>query len=81
MCVLTDFGISAMIDDKLLTVNAFKISELRAMSVKYAAPERILSFKKNIPIKTTAMILSHDTYANGIIMYELLNKVKLYSSF
>jgi hypothetical protein len=78
MCVLTDFGVSAVVTDGLLTVNALKITELRAFSLKYAAPERLICYTQNLPIKSTAAVLSGDIFAAGIIMFELLNKVKLY---
>ncbi len=45
-CVLTDFGISQIVNNNILKVKAFDIVPVKGMSVNYAAPERFLMYRQ-----------------------------------
>ncbi len=76
MCVLTDFGISQVITEDIMTVKQFQVAEIRGLSYAYAAPERIMHFRKKIEYCNRDVVFSWDVYSVGIIMFEMLNMKK-----
>jgi serine/threonine protein kinase len=78
ICVITDFGISQIVTDQILKVDRFEVTMVKGMSTSYAAPERILNWRRVMFITGTQTILSWDTFALGIIIYELLTVSKPY---
>ncbi len=52
-CALTDFGITQIVDDKTLTVKDFRVSDVKGLTVGYAAPEALKRLRahilKNVP--------------------------------
>ncbi len=71
-CVLSDFGISQVINDDILKVKQFQLAEIKGLSMAYAAPERIHYFRKRIREVEKQTIFSWDVYSFGILLYEVL---------
>ncbi len=64
-CVLTDFGISQVVTNQILKVQQFPVAEIRALLMAYAAPERILYFRKRMDVSGLDFVLSWDVYSKG----------------
>jgi hypothetical protein len=45
-CFLTDFGITQILSDRIVSSKLFKIINLRGLSVNYASPEAFNYFKR-----------------------------------
>lgn len=72
-CILADFGIAQIVTYEILQVKQFEVVHINAMSLAFAAPERILSSKKRSEVKGRDLMLSWDVYSVGIILFQLLN--------
>lgn len=73
---LTDFGISNIVEQTLLKVTAFKVKNLRGLSISYASPERL-----NPKILTAAhmkqivmVCKAADTYSMALVIVQLINR-------
>lgn len=81
-CVLADLGISQVVTEQLVKVNQFQVTHIRALSMAYAAPERILYFREVLASggNDCSIFFTWDLYSLGIVLFELLNgsKRKLY---
>ncbi|KAI3635378.1 hypothetical protein MIR68_006944 [Amoeboaphelidium protococcarum] len=71
--VMTDFGISQLLNPEGLQVKAFQVSSLRGISLSYASPESILLYRNLTP---SSMILwtASDVYSVSIVILELLTR-------
>ncbi|KAI3643678.1 hypothetical protein MP228_009842 [Amoeboaphelidium protococcarum] len=71
--VMTDFGISQLLNPEGLQVKAFQVSSLRGISLSYASPESIVLYRNLTP---SSMILwtASDVYSVSIVMLELLTR-------
>jgi eukaryotic-like serine/threonine-protein kinase len=79
VCVLSDFGISQVVSSDILTVKQFKATEIRALSVSYAAPERLINWRQRHLAQNRDEVLSWDVYSLGIVMFQFLTgKLKIY---
>ena len=71
--LLTDFGISKVLESKTDIVASFEIRNQNGLSLEYAAPELVERFRKRIKIGVTpALIRASDVYAVGALIYEVL---------
>eukprot|EP00158_Paraphelidium_tribonemae_P006446 Partr_v1_DN27820_c3_g1_i2_m22771 putative protein kinase kinase kinase len=61
--VITDMGISQVVDSKILLVKEFPLVDNIGLSMLYASPEVITNFRKGVNSRT----YSADTYAYGMI--------------
>ncbi len=77
-CVIADFGIAQIVKEDILKVSAFQMTQIKGLSLKYAAPERIVIWKQGHSFCDVAMVYTWDTYALGLIMFELLTNAKLF---
>jgi serine/threonine-protein kinase len=76
--VLSDFGISRVVEEKVLTVSAFETIELRGLTYAYAAPEVLVKFKTMIELSSGSQVKQRDIYAFALINYVYLTGSELY---
>ena len=73
--VLTDFGISRILNAQSLAVYAFEVIHVKGLSVRYAAPEVIASFLgKQQALVDPRIVASGDVYSTGAIIYEIVTQ-------
>ncbi|KAI3656954.1 hypothetical protein MP638_004213 [Amoeboaphelidium occidentale] len=71
-CLITDFGITQVLSEKVIATKMFHTVNLRGLSVNYASPEAFASFRsKNY---TGVKYTKYDIYSYACIIYELLVK-------
>eukprot|EP00158_Paraphelidium_tribonemae_P007299 Partr_v1_DN28187_c7_g1_i1_m55790 len=71
--VITDFGISRIVTDKLLKVQAYEIQLVKGASLAYAAPEALEEFRGRQPVrKNPNETTARDIYAIGLILLAVL---------
>eukprot|EP00158_Paraphelidium_tribonemae_P007123 Partr_v1_DN28120_c1_g1_i1_m55098 putative protein kinase kinase kinase len=73
--VLTDFGISQIVSEKLLVVKEYRVQTINGNSTAYAAPEVIFEFRAKIAglRKSTEEAAVRDVYALGVLVCSVLN--------
>lgn len=74
VAVLTDFGISRVVEAKVLTVNEFKTSNMKALTWAYAAPEVMAAYRQRTLISYPWVVKSGDIYSLGSMKYVMLTK-------
>lgn len=73
--VITDFGISNVVEDKVLLVKAFEVKNMRGLTVKYAPPEAIIRFRSNDRCRLIPQVAkAGDVYSFSIVIHALLAK-------
>jgi serine/threonine protein kinase len=72
--VVTDFGISTVVSDRVLLVRDFEVSTIIGLSLLYAAPEAILRIRRRPFYGNSTVMMAGDVYAVGIIIIELLTR-------
>lgn len=65
-CALTDFGIARLYTDQTQLVQAFKIVNLRGLSIHYAAPEVLKNFRGKVNA-TQEMAFAGDVYSFAMV--------------
>jgi serine/threonine protein kinase len=71
-CVLTDFGITRILSEELLSVHAFQVTDIRGVSLRYASPESIEIFRRKLTVKhAPAFYAGIDMYSIGSIFFYL----------
>lgn len=77
-CYLGDFGLARVLDESHLKVSAYKVKNLKGMTVRYAAPEMIHHFhyrRKNLKLRLKKDdYLRADIYPLGLIIFDLVNQ-------
>ncbi len=72
-CVLTDFGISQILTQKTLLVDAFHVTNVQGISLNYAAPEAFQRFRMRRNEQLEAFtIFTSDVYSFGVILLEVV---------
>jgi serine/threonine protein kinase len=81
VCVITDFGISSVLNHDLLSVEAFVVANLRGVSLRYAPPEAIRRFRERQPSSsaTVDVFKAGDIYSTGSIYCFLFTNVEPWS--
>ena len=74
--VLTDFGISRVIDGVAIKVQAFHVSEIRGASLLYAAPETIVRFRKRLNDTDPLVWKAGDAFALSASLCEFLKRTE-----
>ena len=73
--VITDFGISNVVDDTILTVKAFEVKNMRGLTVKYAPPEAIRRFRNKDRSKVPPGVAkAGDVYSFAIVIHAMISK-------
>eukprot|EP00158_Paraphelidium_tribonemae_P006966 Partr_v1_DN28054_c0_g2_i1_m57392 len=71
--VLTDFGISQIVTDKLLKVGAYQVQRIDGASIAYASPEVIRGLRKSSRLRVSPLeVMARDVYALGMVTSILL---------
>jgi serine/threonine protein kinase len=70
--VLTDFGISQILTQTVLATQQFKLTNVKAMSKRYAAPEVIQNFSSRKLENQFNIIPARDVYALACVIYETM---------
>jgi serine/threonine protein kinase len=71
--VLTDFGISNVVDERVLKVKAFEVKHRRGLTVAYAAPEAIVRFRDKNRIQPSPQVAkAGDVYSFAILIHTLV---------
>jgi hypothetical protein len=73
-CVLTDFGITQILSESIVDAKVFKVFNIRGVSVRYAAPEAFLRFRKKIENTAAVEIMAGDLYSIAAIIYEMITE-------
>jgi serine/threonine protein kinase len=72
-CVLTDFGISHILEEKVIAAKAFSVVNLRGISARYASPEAYQRFRK-LAVSPSNVLKAGDIYCFAGILYDLLTR-------
>ena len=72
--VLTDFGITRVIDKNVLKVHAFEVADIKGLSLDYAAPEALKRFRTRKADVSPDVWKAGDVYALAIITLEFLTR-------
>ncbi len=78
-CVLSDFGISQVLSDDMMTVKDFRLLQVRALSLAYSAPERLQYFRAKVLSVERETVFSWDVYSASVILFEMLTKKRAHS--
>jgi tRNA A-37 threonylcarbamoyl transferase component Bud32 len=70
--VLTDFGITQVLSEKVIAAKMFHTVNLRGLSVNYASPEAFVSYRSKH--YTRVNYTKYDIFSYACIIYELLVK-------
>eukprot|EP00158_Paraphelidium_tribonemae_P001563 Partr_v1_DN24547_c0_g1_i2_m19647 putative protein kinase kinase kinase len=71
--VITDFGISRIVTDKLLKVQAYEVQLIKGASIAHAAPEAIEELRgRQQTLVLPQVVMARDIYAIGMITTDLL---------
>jgi WD40 repeat protein len=73
VCFLTDFGISNILSDTILSSRNFNVVNLRGLSVYYASPEAFSRFRQKL-FSDSNRLKASDIYSFGAIAYHLLTR-------
>lgn len=73
-CVLTDFGITNILSDKIVASQQFNVTNLRGMSARYASPEAFKRFKDRTFDRPSVM-KAGDVYSLGVLIGEMISRV------
>ena len=78
--LLTDFGISCILNPQSLAVHAFVPIQINGMSVRYAAPEQLRQFRGTNVSTDPVTVSRSDVYAFAVVVYELLTRKQPWAS-
>lgn len=71
-CILTDFGLSKILNEESLKVKSFNVVNMRGLSFLYAAPEVLAQFRKPTSASHPNYFKFSDIYSYACIVYECL---------
>ena len=72
MAVITDFGISRIVNKEALKVQAFATADLRGASLAYASPEAITRFRKRLSETDPQVWMAADSFALAITTLQMM---------
>lgn len=71
-CFLTDFGITQVLSEKIISARMFTIATLKGLSVPYAAPEAFINFRERK--YNSADFKKYDIFSFYGVTYEVLTR-------
>ena len=71
--VISDFGLTRILEVDNLQVKAFEVSDLKGASIAYAAPEVLFRFRNQVN-NSPSVVKSGDVYAVSIIILEMMKR-------
>ena len=72
--VITDFGISRVVEGTSMKVGAFTLSNVKGASILYAAPDALLRFRNKINESDPRLWKAADVFSLGATLYEVLQR-------
>ena len=76
--LISDFGISCLNNDTILTVKNFRVTQMKGASLAFASPETIVRYLESTGHKMEYAYRYHpkssDIYSLGLIMFEVLTR-------
>jgi serine/threonine protein kinase len=75
-CVLTDFGITQIVDDSSLLVKDFQVINLNGLSIPFAAPECIVRFRNREMNISGELIMKSDLYSFAVVIYQIFTRIQ-----
>lgn len=73
--IVSDFGITRVLDPSTLKVATFSVSKVRGASIIYAAPEVLVRFRRGINELNPRIWMSGDVFALSITLQEMLQRL------
>jgi serine/threonine protein kinase len=70
-CILADMGLCQIVDESIVKIKAYKVTNLLGLTFHYAAPESLQRFRNRL-VAISNKIYSVDIYAIAMIMFELV---------
>ena len=76
VAVLSDFGISRILDGQGSSVAGFQAHNLNGASISYASPEAILRFRRggDMDVSHPQVIKAGDVYSLAVVLYEMMSR-------
>ena len=74
VAVLTDFGISRIVDKTAMKVQAFNVADLRGASLAYASPESVERFRKRLTETDGKVWMAADAYALAVSTLQMMTR-------
>ena len=73
--ILTDFGISRILNAQNLPVKYFRTININGVSARYAAPEALMAFRRSrLQITEPQELKSVDVYAFSVLIWATLTR-------
>ena len=73
--ILTDFGISRIVDMSAMKVQAFNVADLRGASIAYASPESLIRFRKRLPETDGKVWMAADIFSLAISALQMMTRI------
>jgi serine/threonine protein kinase len=79
-CYLGDFGLAQILDDSHLIVKAYRVFNIKGLTIPYAAPEVLQRFRSLDPAQINLSwkagdFQQADVYSYAVLLYEIVNCV------
>lgn len=78
--IISDFGISRLVDKSQLSVQAFNVSTIKGASIAYASPESInwLRGRTRLVNGDLTWLLQSDVYSLAVLIFETVTRTRPY---
>ena len=75
--VISDFGLTRVLDKSQLAVKAYQVSELKGVSIAFAAPEVLFAFRNKVNNEPEVM-KAGDVFAVAIVVFEMMKRHRVW---
>lgn len=77
--VLTDFGISNIVSDRVVRVKAFEVRNMRGLTIRYAPPEAIIRYRNGDRSKVPPLeAMAGDVFSFAIVVHAIVDKMRVF---